>query len=434
MIENEVFDRMRSDWNDRAKEDASYYVAFGRRDQSSEEFFATGDEVVKGIEWEMKRLPAASAASRRGLEIGCGPGRLLRPLSRLFGEIHGVDVADEMIARAKENLHGIPHAHAHVTNGASLAAFADSSFDVVYSYAVFQHIPSREVVLEYLRETHRVLKTGGILRAQINGLPQTFPRYDTWSGVRFTKEDLMDFARDRNFQVLSFEGVSTQYMWTTWRKRESGFSPPAPENPGATIRRVTNADSSEPVAPNRGRHAAVSIWISNLHPEYGLDGLQAIIGGQEGTVTYIGAADHAGLRQVNVILPNLNQTGLVPVQLFWKSRPACEKGTLRVIPAGPQVVRLLSVSDGINLLSATTIETRCVKVSMEEVEHPEQFSAAVGHIPVEHWESFCTDPQTQRYEVNFDLPEAVGSGEHQLHLRMGRRNFPAIAIRVGAAS
>ena len=82
----------------------------------------------------------------------------MRPMSRHFVEIHGVDVSDEMIGLAREKLRDIPNAHPHVTDGASLAQFADDSFDFVYSYAVFQHIPSRDVVFQYLREIRRVLK------------------------------------------------------------------------------------------------------------------------------------------------------------------------------------------------------------------------------------------------------------------------------------
>ena len=68
----------------------------------------------------MKRLPpAANPRARRALEIGCGPGRLMRPMSRHFGEIHGVDVSDEMIRLAREKLRGMPHAHAHRTTGAT---------------------------------------------------------------------------------------------------------------------------------------------------------------------------------------------------------------------------------------------------------------------------------------------------------------------------
>src|SRR5437764_1082042 len=148
--------RMRSDWNRRARSDALYYVALGRRDQSWKDFFEGADELVRGFEKELERIrSAATGESRRALEIGCGPGRLMLPLSRHFSEIHGVDVSAQMVALARQNLAGIAHAHVHATDGTNLNQFEDESFDYAYSYAVFQHIPSREVVLNYLKETRR---------------------------------------------------------------------------------------------------------------------------------------------------------------------------------------------------------------------------------------------------------------------------------------
>src|SRR5271157_3640930 len=160
MDDPKVLERMRSDWNERAGEDAYYYVAFGRREQDDEEFFATASGVVQGLELDLKRLRGRDAA----LEIGCGPGRLMRPLSRHFREIHGVDVSDEMIRLARERLKDTPNAHAHHGSGSDLSLFPGEKFDFVYSYAVFQHIPSKDVVFQYLREARRVLKTGGILQ------------------------------------------------------------------------------------------------------------------------------------------------------------------------------------------------------------------------------------------------------------------------------
>ena len=76
---------MRADWNERAREDAHYYVAFGRRDQDDSEFLSTAADVVRDLEGELKRMPAETPrSSRRALEIGCGPGRLMRPMSRHF--------------------------------------------------------------------------------------------------------------------------------------------------------------------------------------------------------------------------------------------------------------------------------------------------------------------------------------------------------------
>jgi hypothetical protein len=83
MPELDVLDQMRSDWNARAREDVRYYVAFGRRGQQDEEFFASASDVVRQLEEELKRLPREiSPEARRALEVGCGPGRLARPLEK----------------------------------------------------------------------------------------------------------------------------------------------------------------------------------------------------------------------------------------------------------------------------------------------------------------------------------------------------------------
>ena len=120
MADSNVLDRMRHEWNERAREDPNYYVAFGRREQDDAEFFATAADVVRGLRGELKRFQGRGAASHSGLkalEIGCGPGRLLRPMSADFAEIHGMDVSDEMIRLASEKLREVPNAHVHHTEG-----------------------------------------------------------------------------------------------------------------------------------------------------------------------------------------------------------------------------------------------------------------------------------------------------------------------------
>src|SRR5262249_17674965 len=244
MPESDVLEQMRADWNERAGEDANYYVAFGRRGQDEEEFFATASDVMPALEPELKRLRARHSA----LEIGCGPGRLMRPLSRHFGEIHGIDVSDEMIRLARERLRGVPNAHPHHGSGSDLGIFPDDEFDFVYSYAVFQHIPSREVVFNYLAEAQRVLRIGGILRCQINGLPPHARQYDTWSGVRISPSEIRQFTIDHDFQLLAIEGIWTQYMWITCRKmprRWTALLASRKLQPTAKIRNLSNAHTGE---------------------------------------------------------------------------------------------------------------------------------------------------------------------------------------------
>src|SRR5947208_15283373 len=120
MSDNDLSRRMRAEWNERAREDAHYYVAFARRGQDEDEFFATAAEVVRGLEDELKRLPPGDRRARRALEIGCGPGRLMKPMSWNFSEIHGVGVSDEMIRLAAEQLVNLPHAFPRSTDGTDL--------------------------------------------------------------------------------------------------------------------------------------------------------------------------------------------------------------------------------------------------------------------------------------------------------------------------
>lgn len=427
---NDVSEKMRADWNQRALEDAHYYVAFGSRNQDQEGFESTARKEVGAFEWELKRLPHnANRRAWRALEIGCGPGRLMKPLSRHFGEIHGVDVSDEMVRLARERLRAIPHAHVHATNGSSLNMFASDSFDLVYSYAVFQHIPSREVVLEYMREIGRVLKPGGIFRGQFNGIPPS-QMPDTWGGVSFSPEDIRVFTRENRLQLLALDGAQTQYMWTTWRKRapaQTGLQPF-----GVRIRRVTNAWSSEPVVPDRGMLAALSLWVTGLPQDSDLDTLEVRIDGVSGTCVFIGHTESDGLQQVNVMLPAGVRTGLIPVQMWFAGKPLGARAFARVIPAAPHTPRILLVTDGINIVHENRSTTGTVKVLVEARLQPARLSATVSGQPVRDLEVRCTDPLPPRYELNFRLPDSISDGPHELRIGLGRRTLAPVLIEVSA--
>ncbi len=430
MADSNVVDRMRREWNDRAGEDPHYYVAFGRREQDDAEFFATAADVLRGLRGEIRRLPTARRLA--ALEIGCGPARLMRPLSADFAEIHGVDVSDEMVRLAAVKLRDVPNAHAHHAPQSDLSAFPGESFDFVYSYAVFQHIPSREVVFGYLAEARRVLRPGGILRCQINGLPETSAHYTTWEGVRIPAADVADFARRHDFQLLALEGASTQYMWTTWRKQPAGWRAallPAP-SPCALIRAIGNALTGDPLAPASGPRAFAALRLENLPADCDLLGMEVRIDGRPGALTYLGAPEWDGVVQLNVALPAGTRTGLVPVEVLWLGRPAAPAQWMRVIPPGPSVPRLVSIRDGVNLLAGSRIASRWIKLVVEELAHPETLAARLDDAPLPHLDVFCTDPLEQRYEINVRLPDEVPCGPHQLHIRAGSRAFPPAAIEV----
>jgi SAM-dependent methyltransferase len=425
---------MSSDWNRRARSAASYYVALGHRGQSWEEFLKGGEEIVPGLERELSRLGAAGGEPRRALEIGCGPGRLMYPLSQHVGEIHGVDVSAEMVRLAERNLAGIVNAHVHVSNGTNLAQFADETFDFAYSYAVFQHIPSREVVLTYLKEIRRVLKTGGIARLQFNGLAEGIGKHDTWNGVRFTAGEIAEFSRRHDLQLLALEGVGTQYMWSTFSKRSTDWRNAlrgaSDETTDFAVRCVTGASSSEAVVPSRGRHAAFAIWVEGLPSQADLNSLRIQVGGREARLTYVGPVQTDGLQQVTAILPPGLGAGFQPFRLTCADVPLASEGFLRVIPPGPEAPRVVSVTDSVCVGAGRTISSNRVRVSLEESHRPGDVRAAIDGCAIRQVGYVCSAPDIPRFEIDFRLPAGVSAGKKKLECWLRGRYLGATEIDV----
>jgi ubiquinone/menaquinone biosynthesis C-methylase UbiE len=422
---------MREDWDRRAREDAHYYVAFGRRQQEEEEFQHTAAEVVRNLEREMRRFSSLPAAPR-ALEIGCGPGRLMLPLSARCSEIHGVDVSEQMIRFAEKRLAFVPNAHVWVNSGDDLAAFPSESFDFVYSYAVFQHIPSLEVVLSYLRESRRVLKPGGFMRCQLNGLPPSPGIYDTWHGVRISAATLREFALANDFQLLALEGANTQYLWTTLAKRPQGWHAGLRERrppwPCAVIRRITSAFSAEPLAPNEGRYACVSLWVEDLPAECDLLHMNLDLDGLPARPLYIGPPERDGLSQVNAELPAGLETGLRPVRMSWLGQQLTPPATLRVVPPGPRVPRVVAVSDAVDLLAGCAIRSGIVKLVLEEVVQVDEVIVLLDDQRMIRTETFCVDPLPMRHEMNVHLPETLPPGTHRLEVLLDRRRLGVFSL------
>ncbi len=91
-------ERMRSEWDARARDDAYYYVHSGKHDQTEADFAASGvDSVAVCVLADLSTLTQDRDPRKlRLLELGCGIGRMTRPLADVFGEVVGVDVSVEM--------------------------------------------------------------------------------------------------------------------------------------------------------------------------------------------------------------------------------------------------------------------------------------------------------------------------------------------------
>jgi SAM-dependent methyltransferase len=105
----------------------------------------------------------------RVLDIGCGTGRVMEHVAPWCREVHGVDISERMVPAGRRRLGHVGGVRFHHGNGYDLAGFEDGSFDVVYSIVALQHMP-RTIAYNYLLESHRVLRQGGVLWAYVPNL------------------------------------------------------------------------------------------------------------------------------------------------------------------------------------------------------------------------------------------------------------------------
>jgi ubiquinone/menaquinone biosynthesis C-methylase UbiE len=121
-----------------------------------------------GAEGFYRRLPVPPGA--RFLDVACGSGQLALIAARHGVEATGVDVAGNLVERAREHAR-VEGLNARFQEGdAEALPFADGSFDVVASLVGAMFAPRPELVAS---ELLRVCRRGGII-AMANWTPQGF--------------------------------------------------------------------------------------------------------------------------------------------------------------------------------------------------------------------------------------------------------------------
>ena len=219
---DQQLEKMRVDWDHRARENARHYVNTANTLWTDEEFFASGERTVaEEILTDMGNICQGKAPrDMRVLEIGCGAGRVTRALAGLFGEVHAVDVSGEMVSLATQSLREYPGAHVYQNNGKDLTIVPQRDFDFAFSSIVFQHIPSREIIENYVREVQRLLRPGALFKFQVQGdsTLETKPD-DTWLGVPFSERQAIDMAYRCGFDPRYRHGAGEQYFWLWFFKK-----------------------------------------------------------------------------------------------------------------------------------------------------------------------------------------------------------------------
>ena len=230
-------------------------------------------------------------------------------------------------------------------------------------------------------------------------------------------------------QLLSLDRFDTQYLWMCARKREAGWKSKPTADGRAWIVRVTDTFTADAVVAQGGRYASASVWVLGLTEDADLNRLRVLIDGQPSAPCFIGKDVPKNPTQVNVYLPPGVRTGIVPVQLSMDGEPISDVAPMRVIPAGPLVPRLVSVTDSVNLLAEASIESRGIKVKIEEAPYESEddvIDAVDARLDGERLTGLlvqCLDPRSRIFGIDVALPEGVGAGSHRFCLKLGRRVF-----------
>jgi SAM-dependent methyltransferase len=149
-------------------------------DQALDRFFATGEEHVARVLEAARRLTGNGFAPATVLDHGCGVGRLLVAFARDAERAVGVDVSPSMLAEARRNSDARGLANVELVTADRLASLAPE-FDLVHSFIVLQHIPTR-AGLSIVDTLASLVRPGGVGVVQVPiAAPGLLARLHAWA-------------------------------------------------------------------------------------------------------------------------------------------------------------------------------------------------------------------------------------------------------------
>jgi SAM-dependent methyltransferase len=167
-----LYDLRKREWQRFATEDPYSYICTELPRGNVEAFWRSGEDMV-----ERELTPLADRYNVHfgtALEIGCGLGRLLLPLSRRFKLVLGLDIAERMVSQATSLAAGRGVTNAHyltIDDPERLTSSLDpfrGKIDFVYSLLVFQHIDDFRVIEAYIGALSGLLSPTGIAYLQFD--------------------------------------------------------------------------------------------------------------------------------------------------------------------------------------------------------------------------------------------------------------------------
>lgn len=220
---NDPGEASRRYWDRAAAENAAWYIATGYTVEDAA-FFEQGAAETDAL---LQLCGVTISPTETVLEIGCGVGRMTRRLAELAGGVVATDVSEEMLRRCRANLADSGQVTCLLVPGdGTIGEVATASIGVVFSYITLQHVPTADAQLRYLRESSRVLGSGGRLAIQVRGTGWKAHLFD-WAGHvhhlvmgRSTLNRAWRGARLSNVEIArAFEGSGVEVRIVAFDQR-----------------------------------------------------------------------------------------------------------------------------------------------------------------------------------------------------------------------
>ena len=107
---------------------------------------------------DLPEIITKQATGNRALDFGCGAGRSTRFVEKLGFKTTGVDIAENMLALARQI---DPAGDYRLIGDDGFRSFANGEFDMIFAAFTFDNIPTREQKVGSLREIKRMLAPTG---------------------------------------------------------------------------------------------------------------------------------------------------------------------------------------------------------------------------------------------------------------------------------
>lgn len=221
-IQNALVERFQKmKWNVLAKINPNYFVYSGIKDGDENKYINSGREDVQRLIISDDILKSKIDFSDASvLEIGCGNGRMTRFIAQHFKKVYAVDISSRMIDLARQRLAGLGNIEFLITNGNKLPVQNDSA-DLVFSYIVFQHFPTKTMVEENLREIRRIQKNNGIAKIQFRGKISSggiFRAFKYYYGVFFSEDELGNVLIKNGLKPIKIYKANEKELWAIFEK------------------------------------------------------------------------------------------------------------------------------------------------------------------------------------------------------------------------